>query len=832
MHRFLRPVAAVLFLGPASAITAQDVEMLGERYGTRPPAGYYEAMRQEPGSFQFRRGMARPRLDFALFDGGAASSVPQLGLGPRSGPVIGNYSIPVVLGLYNNSGLTPPFPMVDIQAAYFGGGPGSITEYYTEVSGGRVTLAGELVDWVKVARDDVAYTVGESGLVGGSLGGGGAGNFIYDVLTLNSNIDWSPYDNDGPDGIPNSLDDDGYVDVLAVIHPTRGGECRGPGSDDRIWSHRWSLSSSVGTPFVTSTPAAAGGTILVDDYTIQPAISCSGGLLNQIGIFTHELGHAFGLPDLYDTDTSDGRHSGAGIWDLMASGSWGCNNVSPATPCHMGAWSKMVLGWVDVVTLGPDMDHGRLTLGPVETDGTVYRVDAIDGSGEYFLLENRQRIGYDVNLYSEGLLVWQIDPDWLAAQWSANRVNAESHMGVWLRQADGRNDLGNVGAGRGDAGDPFPGQTGNSAFHAVTEPSPVSFQGTFTGLTLFDITRSGDDLAFGLATRFSTMTIRADGAVGTDGLFTVNGMAVSPPATTFVSAPFVTHTIEAAAGEPIGPGERRPFLGWLDSPTAARARTVPTPIADTDFVASYGGSAFEVDVTVTGAVGGIGPGSLVSLPASEDRWFADGVTVDLEAVPTTGFAFSEWSGDLAGQSNPARFTITGPLSAGADFDLIYAVATPDVDFPAATLMDLQLEVEHGTPPYRWALTGGELPVGLEMSLGGRITGAGLTLGLFDLTFQVLDGSGLQATGSIALELVSPQIPIEQLTQPFLLSGPPLNSAQLNFLNLQGNGTAPYDVGDFRSWILANPTLPLSTHFSPQSVPSVVVVPMRPTGDER
>ena len=64
-----------------------------------------------------------------------------------------------------------------------------------------------------------------------------------------------------------------------------------------------------------------------------------------------------------------------------------------------------MLGWVTVVTLPLDTDLGTLTLPPVETSGTVYLANAGDGSGEYFLLENRQEIGYDRGLRSEGLLV-------------------------------------------------------------------------------------------------------------------------------------------------------------------------------------------------------------------------------------------------------------------------------------------------------------------------------------------------------------------------------------------------------------------------------------------
>ncbi|MDX1495847.1 MAG: M6 family metalloprotease domain-containing protein, partial [Longimicrobiales bacterium] len=512
MHRPFSLLALIpLFLAvPASQAEAQDVEMLGRRYGTPVPEGYERTRRADPNAFAFQRGFRGGRgLELRSFDGGSGGG-PALSLGPRDEPVVGTYRIPVLLGMYSNSGSTPPFSRATIQDAYFGSGPGTITAYYTEASSGRATLQGEAMEWVQTARPDTAYTVGESGLVGGPLGGRGAGNFVYELLELQSGVDWGLYDNDGPDGAPNSGDDDGYVDVLAVIHPTRGAECGGSGSDDRIWSHRWSLAAAVGTVFTTDTPRPGGGFVRVNDYTIQPSVSCSGGGLNEIGVFTHELGHAFGLPDLYDTCDGGGscpddgaRTSGAGVWDLMASGSWGCNNASPDSPCHMGAWTKAALGWVDVVTLAPDTDHGTVTIPPVVGSATVYRIDANDGSGEYFLLENRQRVGFDANLYREGLLVWQIDPDWILDRWASNRVNANEHQGVWLRQADGADDLGE-GVGRGDAGDPFPGATGNTAFHTVSTPASLSFGGGITGVTLVDIQEAGDDLSLRVSTRFTS----------------------------------------------------------------------------------------------------------------------------------------------------------------------------------------------------------------------------------------------------------------------------------------------------------------------------------------
>lgn len=823
MLRTFGLTATLALLAYVPAARAQDVEMLGERYGTELPAGYRQAMEADPGAFQFRRGWGgRGVVGPAPANG---SALARAVLGPRTGPVVGTFEIPVLLGLYSNSAGGAPFTDAVIADAYFGPGAGTITDYYLEVSRDMATLNGVVFPWVQTARPDTAYTVGESGLVGGSLGGGGAGNFVYEVVGLQTGMDWGPFDNDGPDGLPNSGDDDGIVDVLAVLHPTAGGECGGAGGADRIWSHRWSLSSAVGTVYTTDTPSASGGFIVVDDYTIQPALACSGGDLNTIGVFTHELGHAFGLPDLYDTFAGDGKSSGGGIWDLMASGSWGCDNGSPDQPCHMGAWSKDMLGWLDVTTLAPDVDHGVLVLPPVETTGSAFRVDATDGSGEYFLIENRQRMGYDQNLFAEGVLIWQIDEDWVLSRWPANRVNAAEHLGVWLRQADGADHLGN-GQGRGDAGDPFPGQSGNATFHAASVPSPMSYEGGFTGLTVFDIMPAGDDMSLHVSTRLSSLTVRAVGTVGSDGLFTVDGMAVDPPATTFSSAPFVVRSIEAVSGEPVGAAERRPFLSWADDAQAARGRTVVTPVDDTEYVANYGGSQYRTLVASTGGVAGVDPGSFMPTPVSADLWFDAGAEVSLLAVPETGFSFTAWSGDLAGQPNPATFTMTGPVTAGADFALIYAVTPASEAFPAATELDIQLVTENGTAPFRWSVVGGSMPAGLSLGAFGRITGAAQTTGDFSVTLMAVDALGLPATGTLTLQLSDPTIAIESLTQPFLLTGPPLAGPELTFLNAQGNGTAGYDVGDFRAWVLAHPQLPLSAAMQLRES-ARVVVPMTP-----
>lgn len=639
--RWLAVALAMVTLAPRAS--AQDVEMLGRRHGTQPPEGYFREMARDPEAFQFTRGRAA-RLRAQLAEPGIAAlgtGGPAAALGPRDGPVEGDVRIPVVLGLFFDSPASPPvFGPSQIAAAYFTNPAGTVSAYYDEVSGGRVNLGGDVYDWVRsdLTRDDV--TLGESALLCC-----GIGDFIKDLIALQAGVDWGAYDNDGPDGLPNSGDDDGYVDALAVMHPTRGAEC--DGSTDIIWSHKWSLASAStnGQPYVTTTPSASGGSIRVDDYFVQGVLDCGDAGLNEIGVFTHETGHAFGLPDLYDTRSSP-VHAGAGNWELMASGTWGCDNDDPSRPCHLSAWSKAVLGWVDVITLAPDADHGALTVAPVLTSGTVYRMNAQDGSGEYFLLENRQDLGpgtFDRNLYAEGLLVWQIDANRVQSRWASNTVNGSSRMGVWLRQADGFDDLGTRGGGRGDPGDPFPGSAGNRNFHAGTNPSARTSLGTAAGVAVLDIAPMGDDVRFRAVTGFGIL-------------------AVSP-----------------------------------------------------------------LDLTVT----------------------------------------------------------------------------------ATVAQSIQLTAQNAAAPVTWSMTGGVLPEGLSFGADGRITGSALDLGAFSLDVEATDAVGLSAVATVALEVDPPVILIGQLASRFLLRGAPLGAVEEAFLDRQGNFDGAYDLGDFRAWVLANPSLPLS-----------------------
>src|SRR5204862_3170736 len=105
-----------------------------------------------------------------------------------------------------------------------------------------------------------------------------------------ADIDFGQFDNDGADGVPNSGDDDGIVDTVVIIHSDSGGECE-RGRSHHIWSHSGHYSQeSYGhskKPFTTRAirrdvngdpvlgpDGITPQHILIDDYIIQPAISC------------------------------------------------------------------------------------------------------------------------------------------------------------------------------------------------------------------------------------------------------------------------------------------------------------------------------------------------------------------------------------------------------------------------------------------------------------------------------------------------------------------------------------------------------------------------------
>jgi len=861
-----------LLSGGSAPLAAQDVELLGRIHGARPPAAYYEVRSRNPDAFELGRAWHR-RTGLGLggdraLDGpdgvdgadgaGDVQRAPApagvTGLGPREKPVSGTFAFPVLLGRFNDTEAIP-YTRDDVQREFFDGpvtgGRRTIRDYYDEASHGHVDLVGHTYDWVTSTLDRSEVTGTSSGLGGDAE----VGEFIRELLARldGTGVDWARFDNDGPDGIPNSGDDDGYVDLLAVMHPTAGAECGGAGTATRVWSHRWQLSAATdssasdpdpgaGDPWVSSFVSASPSTdyIRVDDYMIAPVLECDwedsdapGETdINQIGVLAHELGHGFGLPDLYGTGSSG--HYGAGSWDLMGTGAWGCDGDDPSTPCLPGAWTKHAMGWVTVDTIPAGTSLGEVTLDPVETSGRIVLVESNDGSGEYFLLENRRREGFDQNLLEEGLLIWHVDPSVVNARWVGNQVNVDpAHPGVWLRQADGRNDLMRAGGGRGDPGDAFTPAAGSDQFHAGSDPASITHVGEASGVTVAGIREVGSLLSLDLESTYHTVSLQVGGSGSPEGEFRVDGESGYPPGSAqFGSAAFQSHEIRAPPGEPSAADPQRVrdgFRGWSDGP-ACPAREFITGLADSTLVASYGSTDVLFAVNAVGPQPEIDPGSVTFEPGC-DGWVPQGVTVVVEAVARTGFEFLHWDGAFAGRDNPFTIDAGGPLEAEALFDLTYSVASnPNrIDLVAATDWEIVLQTSNENAPVTWSLLEGEMPPGLDLGSGGIVEGVPLEEGSYPLLLEARDAIGLTARLDLELVVEEPVLGLRPLAAPFVGGEDPPTPAEEAYLDWWGNRNAAYDVGDFRAYLQGHPDAPDT---SPDPVPDAAsgMVPGRSAAD--
>src|SRR5436309_9486885 len=415
---------------------------------------------------------------------------------PSAAAVSGTLSVPAVLFTYAGTS-APPFATSDYDAVFFGttpqlGRPYTYHSFYSQMSNGLLDIQGSTWGWVTLSKPEVGYTGDTSSQCrqvnpfSSANCNGVWSNTAFTALQgalrealahADSQIDFTKFSFDPATGV---------VSLVVFIHPTVGGECGPQGSpQNHLWAHRASLFPGYMTK--DPWPGHSGQFLQVEDYVLQSGLgggtSCDATQIMPIGTVAHETGHAFGLPDLYDTG---GSTEGVGRWSLMGAG----NFSSPSSPARMDAWSLSQLGWV---TVAPLAAAGAYVFRPAPMSDTAFlvRPTGANPRGEYFLLENREPVLADSALirnacqvwYQQanpssacngGLLVYHVDSEQIALHGfdQDNSVNAGPIHGLELLQADG---YGNLDANantnpcsssaqppsgcsdRGDAGDPYPG---------------------------------------------------------------------------------------------------------------------------------------------------------------------------------------------------------------------------------------------------------------------------------------------------------------------------------------------------------------------------------------
>jgi len=343
--------------------------------------------------------------------------------------------------------------------AYFDGfyndasaGAKSFRAYYTEVSLGALTVQATVIPtWFHSVHPMSDYGAD------GSRPPDDANGPIYRLVTetvqlADPSVNFATFDANG----------DGVVDHLTVIHAGAGQESGG--SSDLIWSHRWAVLDA--DPSTPGSQALIADGVQIYGYTMESEDS-------PLGVVAHEFGHDLGLPDLYDTDYSS---AGAGVWDIMSGGSW--TGVPAGTsPAHFSAWSKIRLGWLTPTDVTTSLIGTAIP--QVETNGTVFRL-GIPGTfpPEYFLIENRQPVGFDAALPGSGLLLWHVDE-------SQTSNDVDTHRLLDLEEADEAL----TGDHPTDSGDPW--HDTATGWGPDTVPDSRSYSGSETEWRIRDISASG-----------------------------------------------------------------------------------------------------------------------------------------------------------------------------------------------------------------------------------------------------------------------------------------------------------------------------------------------------
>lgn len=330
-------------------------------------------------------------------------------------------------------------------------GTDSMYEYFREASYGQTSVMGDVApSWYQSAYPMSEYGADSSGGVDDLNGP------IYRLVTeavqlADSDIDFSNYDEDG----------DGTVDHVIVVHAGNGQETLPIGNP--IWSHHWAVVDA-------DTSAPGNQDLIVDGVQVYGYTMLAED--SPMGVFAHEFGHDLGLPDLYDTDDSS---DGVGDWDVMSGGSW-LGFPQGSQPSLPSAFSKVELGWVTPIVV--DVPMTDQSIPSVWDNPIIYKLPIGDSDGEYFLVENRQQMGYDSLLPGSGLLIWHVDenvPD------NSN----DAHRMVDLEEADEKD-----GDHPLDATDPW--SDSRDGFHPTSVPNSNAYGNIRTGWRVKNIRPSGD----------------------------------------------------------------------------------------------------------------------------------------------------------------------------------------------------------------------------------------------------------------------------------------------------------------------------------------------------
>lgn len=328
------------------------------------------------------------------------------------------------------------------------GARGSVRDYYNDVSYGQLLLTCDVIGPF-TSQHEMSY-------YGGNDQRGNDKNttalFTEALQYAADNVNLKDYD----------ADDDGYVDNMHIVFAGYGEDAGA--SSNAIWSHE-------ATFFL---PYTAQG-MKIDRYSCAPELRGNSGRgISRIGPHCHEIGHALGAMDYYDTNyATNGQYIGTGVWDLMAAGSWNNDGITPAdfNP-YVKAYN---FGWISPKPL----PSGDVSIRPSFIDRESYYELNSGVSNDFYLIENRSRSNkWGSGVPGEGLLIFHVDS---SIKDAGNYINSKAPQLCYVVCASSNSKMpGNSASTYGDinsSGCPYPGSSNNHNFGQSSIPQAFLWSG-------------------------------------------------------------------------------------------------------------------------------------------------------------------------------------------------------------------------------------------------------------------------------------------------------------------------------------------------------------------
>lgn len=353
------------------------------------------------------------------------------------------------------------------------GSKGSLREYFTEQSRGEFQPEFTAIGPVKLDKGYAYY--------GANSADGKRKDINYDKFCSEAiskataaGTDWSLYDNDG----------DGAVDLVMFVFAGLGES--NSTDENAIWPKEVSGASTIGgIRFAANSSVCESRMkrLSTGEYISIP---------DGVGVFVHELSHALGLPDFYDTR---GTCFGMDFWSVMDYGEYANNGF---TPVGYTAYERDFMGWQPLQTVS---EPTTLHLHSFAKGGCGWKVVSDFNTNEYYILENRQADGWDVKMCGSrghGLMITHVD--YSATAWTSNTVNVQaSHQRMTIIPANNQL-IGSNNASSLDQwveslrGNLWPGTSDNHELTDNTTPASVLFTGKYMSKPIVDIQEDEDGL--------------------------------------------------------------------------------------------------------------------------------------------------------------------------------------------------------------------------------------------------------------------------------------------------------------------------------------------------